>query len=668
MADNYIDLPVEGGGGGGGGVTSVNGATGAITIAGSSNIDVTTFGTNITLNAVGAANTFAGFNASGDLEYIPGFNQDINTGGLNEFLVQEPNDANQYININNFNVNFQPLQDSPNEGYSLINTGARLDDNNSGFSQGTNGTAVTIQNYDITHHGLGATGNVQMLTTNYNLGNGIDPITMGNVGYMFGFGQINSGVTINQLQGYTFQINAQSGSTITQNVTGYGEYSNLQTSVNGHESFRSSPNVLSIANNSNMTNFVANPSVGEFLGNSNYSAVGVYPNIGIMNQGSFHGIQINPNITTNNNYAVGIEVNMNNVTNAPGAQASLVVQDITYTRNVAGTDGNSITVEYTDTTTAGNEVATLVGLQHIVVSIESGVSTATQVIAALAANFSISSNITSVISGTASNPQVAYSQTNLAGGVNPGTKRAAYFGGDVQIDGALSFSGALSIGALNSFASVDISGFPPGVNSIDTLITQPTVPANTTLTTDLLAINTAMLLNVGANSTLTSSFLGYTALGLPAVAAIGANSSVDLVCGAAFAISLDAGAGAGSSIGEVALCRALAIPNGITSVSRLVGYKMDLPFGDPGTTTFGLYITPTAHNYMAGDLVIGGTPSSDDTPTNGSVALEIKSTVKAFRLSNMTTAQRDALTALPGMVIFNIDTAAMEFYDGTAWM
>jgi hypothetical protein len=39
----------------------------------------------------------------------------------------------------------------------------------------------------------------------------------------------------------------------------------------------------------------------------------------------------------------------------------------------------------------------------------------------------------------------------------------------------------------------------------------------------------------------------------------------------------------------------------------------------------------------------------------------------ALRLTNLTTAQRDALTASPGMVIYNTDTLVPEFYNGTAW-
>ena len=141
--------------------------------------------------------------------------------------------------------------------------------------------------------------------------------------------------------------------------------------------------------------------------------------------------------------------------------------------------------------------------------------------------------------------------------------------------------------------------------SIDTLITAPTVAANATITgTDLFSINTAMLLSIGDNASVTSSFLGYAALGLPAVLTMGTGSTIDRVSGAVFAVSLDV-SGTGGTADILSLCRSLAIPNGVTTVNRLYGYEFDLPFGDPGTASWGFYEAPGVHNFFAGDLKIG---------------------------------------------------------------
>jgi hypothetical protein len=69
---------------------------------------------------------------------------------------------------------------------------------------------------------------------------------------------------------------------------------------------------------------------------------------------------------------------------------------------------------------------------------------------------------------------------------------------------------------------------------------------------------------------------------------------------------------------------------------------------------------------MSGGLKIGGTSGSSDTVTNSSIGLELQD--KALRLAAMDTTARNALTAVAGMVIFNTTTAALEYYDGTAWV
>jgi hypothetical protein len=120
-----------------------------------------------------------------------------------------------------------------------------------------------------------------------------------------------------------------------------------------------------------------------------------------------------------------------------------------------------------------------------------------------------------------------------------------------------------------------------------------------------------MLLQIGDNASVTTTFLGLSALGLPAVVTMGTGSTVDVVAGATFAVSLDAGA-TGGTVDKMALCRALSIPNGTTTVNRSYGYEYDMPFGNVGTLPFGLYIKTTNPNWIEGSLRIGGTTITDD--------------------------------------------------------
>lgn len=96
--------------------------------------------------------------------------------------------------------------------------------------------------------------------------------------------------------------------------------------------------------------------------------------------------------------------------------AFLAVQDITYTAKTAGTAGNSVTIAYTTGGTAGSEVVTVVS-SAISVQIQTGVSTATQVLSAVNNSATALALVSASISGTATNVQTAPTgPTHLASG------------------------------------------------------------------------------------------------------------------------------------------------------------------------------------------------------------------------------------------------------------
>lgn len=71
-----------------------------------------------------------------------------------------------------------------------------------------------------------------------------------------------------------------------------------------------------------------------------------------------------------------------------------------------------------------------------------------------------------------------------------------------------------------------------------------------------------------------------------------------------------------------------------------------------------------ADNWFAKDLVIGGATKK---PTNASVGLEIAGTTKALLYPRMTTTQRNALTAVNGMTVYDSTLDVFECYAGGSW-
>ena len=66
----------------------------------------------------------------------------------------------------------------------------------------------------------------------------------------------------------------------------------------------------------------------------------------------------------------------------------------------------------------------------------------------------------------------------------------------------------------------------------------------------------------------------------------------------------------------------------------------------------------------AGSGVFG----ANAAPANASVGLEVQSTTKSLMLPRMATTQRNALTALNGMMIYNTTNGVVEAYEGGAWV
>lgn len=256
--------------------------------------------------------TFAGFDNGGVLESIPGFNINTTTGGLSESLTEAPNNTGG-LAVNSFDVNFNPLQNSPNDSWSLQTIDAFMDSASSGFSQGTNGSAVQCLNLNITHHGTGNTGGLYFLQTNSDIGNGVDPITVRGMGMGFGFTNIHANVTLDgSLQGWTFQPNVDAATIGTSNfsASAFEDFSNIGCDINGYQSFSAGPNIFNITNNHGYNGVTLSGNFTTLTGNAGYNGVAINPNVTTMGAtSSVQAMQFTPTITTAHGYIGGININ-----------------------------------------------------------------------------------------------------------------------------------------------------------------------------------------------------------------------------------------------------------------------------------------------------------------------------------------------------------------------
>jgi hypothetical protein len=99
------------------------------------------------------------------------------------------------------------------------------------------------------------------------------------------------------------------------------------------------------------------------------------------------------------------------------AKATLVIQDLTFTSVAFSEAANDITISFADTADAGDETVVVSGTA-IVIGIESGASTATQVKAAYDATAAAVALATVAISGNAGDAQDAEVAAPLTGGVS----------------------------------------------------------------------------------------------------------------------------------------------------------------------------------------------------------------------------------------------------------
>lgn len=314
---NYINLPASGGGGAAG-VDSVNGAIGALTLVPGSGIDISVFGTDITISATavpitGDPDTFAGFDDSGNLYSVPGrgFNSDTFGEDINS-QITVIDSASGTLNVQSTSLN--PTENSPDTSWSVYNIFTQIDPDNTGFDVGTSGSALKIFESFIQYLSTGNLGSISYDQVNLDLGNGTDPVTINGLSYFQGGGDVNSGVTIsNEVQGFEFNPNFHAGSILTQGVAAYSDSANA-ASVGGYTSFAADPHIVSMHAGNNYNGLSINPTIDGFNATGGYTGVSIGGNLTNLGSNGFQGINIDPNITNAGSGFIGaINISLANV-------------------------------------------------------------------------------------------------------------------------------------------------------------------------------------------------------------------------------------------------------------------------------------------------------------------------------------------------------------------
>lgn len=526
---------------------------------------------------VGTANTVSGYDNGGNLYSIPGWSIFTNTGGLDQNITQQPNDFNAGLQINTVQANFDPLQNSPNDNYTVLETAVNIDPSNTGFDLGTNGRFVTGQNIDFAHQGKSNTGQLVGRNIYYNIGNGTDPIDVKGISGDYISGDVLSGVNMSAgVEGYHFNFHVHPGVTFPNSgafSSAFVDNGHFETSVPGYNSFAANVRIDEIQNNNNYTGVTVNAEIGNLAGNANYTGVGLYGSVGTMGTGGYTGVQVNPTIThlTANSRGIGVYGST--------------------------TDG---TAEWIGVDIQANNVHTTGNIRGLRVNVP--------------------------ISNT--NDTVA-----------------------LDVNGHMTSNANISL----------VSG--QGQSYCNVIGGSISIPAGTAITgTDTLGNNMAISVDLGdaGSSWTAASVVGLTTLGfVGTIQGAGAANGAINFCLNGFA---DMHTG---HIDRVNNFFAAGIPTGAGgTMDEHVLYFGDMPAGPLATTEWGIRMDYAGGENYVPRLSVNTTNKKVSGP---SVGLELAGNDRAFLPSRMTAAERNALTAVNGMILYNSDAQQLEGYQNGAW-
>lgn len=536
----------------------------------------------------GSANTFAGYNATGDLTSVPGWTYDpSNFSGVVVDNIIVPVTGTSGT-LNTYRTVVDPAATVTNTQWIQTQHEMNIGSGNGAAMDDVLGFQVNVNSREDSD-----VDTISLLQANADIGAN-DAITVTQVNGIQSSIDIDDQATVTNIVGITNNTNSDAGSQITS-LTQTQIGGTIDTVTGGYAGINTTPTITAV-NNVN----------GYFLG-------GTYTTVG----SNFTGFSASPTVTNPMTSSYSGFTNAPNLGETNGAQAfSDFAQVDDNPTNSYQSMLSSPTVTAANAYTSFSSAPTLGTIENAyglsdgpnVTSVENYTS------ANLGGNFAL---VTDNYKGINISPTAAGDGSGSAVGLNINMAGATNFSAGqvyaIQATGNADIQGRFN--AFSAYTPVNGGGNPGSVHG---LVSAIGVPDNATIANvDTMGVNTASLISLGSNSTITSGpfGLGITALAFPAVLTMETGASADYVNGAVFALSLDA-ANTGGTVDTVNLARATAIPQGGTqTITELRGYYTHLPFGDPGTTSWGLYSEDFPQNFMEGNLRLGGTPGSSDTTT-----------------------------------------------------
>jgi hypothetical protein len=184
--------------------------------------------------------------------------------------------------------------------------------------------------------------------------------------------------------------------------------------------------------------------------------------------------------------------------------------------------------------------------------------------------------------------------------------------------------------------------------------------------TDVILSNLSGFMDVRDNMSYSALELGAVSVGFVSQVAVASGKTLAKASMCLGALSVE-GTSAGGTLNQAHIFNATAVNFGGTlTITNLYGYHMEPGSSANATNTWGVCIEDDgAENYFSKSIKIGNNGSK--TVADSAIGLEIGS-AKSLRLGRVTTVQKEAMTDLTGLFVYDTTLAAPYYNDGTQWL